>query len=166
LDGTFDNLFAIIVALSLEDYFENLTEATVFGPDNNAFASLPQETLDYLSNPDNFDVLQEVIEFHIIEELAPFTELGVGDHVFDTVQGETVTITVSEPDDQGGQLLAANGVPIRTFWLGREAIVYELTEVLIPESVLPLLPSSFQEPGGTASGTYEDSYFLEESGTM
>jgi len=52
-----------------------------------------------------------------------------------------VTISVGEPDDQTGQLLTVNNIPISTFWLAREAIIYEITGVLIPESIAAILPA-------------------------
>ena len=43
--------------------------------------------------------LKEVIEYHIIQDLVPFTEVGIsGDYQFETLQGKTTTSQLDNPE--------------------------------------------------------------------
>jgi uncharacterized surface protein with fasciclin (FAS1) repeats len=135
--GTYTVLGAVLEAIGFNS---SLTSATIFGPNDSAFARLPEESRDFLQAPGNSDIMRQIIEYNVIEELVPFTELPVGASEFQTQLGEFVTINKS---DSSGPILAAvnvNGIAIRNFSLGRSTILYELGGILIPPSLVPSIP--------------------------
>lgn len=57
-------LVAGVQAASLEDVLTNAGPLTVFAPTNDAFAKLPEGTLEDLLKPENKAVLANIITFH------------------------------------------------------------------------------------------------------
>lgn len=67
---------------------------TVFAPDNDAFAELPEETVASLQEPENKETLAGILTYHVVpEELdsAKITELAENGETIKTVQGEELT---------------------------------------------------------------------------
>merc|ERR1712195_12422 len=84
---------------------------TVVAPSNEAFAKLPQATLDYLLDPQNVGELQKILEFHIIPGLSLIA--GRADNEF-CLQGAYSTLTGStnlaaNTYDNGTTILSPNG---------------------------------------------------------
>lgn len=57
-------LVAGVQAASLQDVLSNAGPLTVFAPNNDAFAKLPDGTLDNLLKPENKETLARIIKFH------------------------------------------------------------------------------------------------------
>lgn len=57
-------LVAAVQAAELEDVLVNAGPLTVFAPTNEAFAALPEGTLDDLLKPENKATLARIIKFH------------------------------------------------------------------------------------------------------
>merc|ERR1712166_1361324 len=84
---------------------------TVVAPSNEAFAKLPQATLDHLLDPKNVVELQKILEFHIIPGLSLIA--GRADNEF-CLQGAYSTLTGStnlaaNTYDNGTTILSPNG---------------------------------------------------------
>lgn len=68
----------------------NGDEFTVFAPVDDAFAALPEETVQTLSTPEGAETLSSVLTYHVIPgQLSP--DEIVGTHT--TVQGEEIEVT-------------------------------------------------------------------------
>jgi len=57
-------LVAAVQAASLEDVLTNAGPLTVFAPNNDAFAKLPEGTVENLLKPENKETLANIITFH------------------------------------------------------------------------------------------------------
>lgn len=135
-------LASLVEGASLTPTFRELEDSTLLLPNNNAFSALSAERLAFLQDPENVDVLEQVLRYHVIPELAPFTNLDVGDQVFQTqLSGENVTITVSETNGDG-RVLRINGVAgVRSaYFLSKTDLMYEIDTLLIPESLVSIIP--------------------------
>lgn len=67
---------------------------TVFAPDNDAFAELPEETVASLQEPENKETLAGILTYHVVAEqldAAKITELAENGETIETVQGEELT---------------------------------------------------------------------------
>lgn len=67
---------------------------TVFAPDNDAFAKLPEETVASLQEPENKETLAGILTYHVVAEqldAAKLTELAENGETIKTVQGEELT---------------------------------------------------------------------------
>ena len=93
--GTFETLVAAVTAAELVDVLKGEGPFTVFAPTDEAFAALPEGTVENLLKPENKDQLIAVLTYHVVPgrvtsaEVVNLTEAA-------TVQGSTVDIKVKE----------------------------------------------------------------------
>lgn len=57
-------LVAAVQAAAMEDVLTNAGPLTVFAPTNDAFAALPEGTVENLLKPENIDALKRIITYH------------------------------------------------------------------------------------------------------
>ena len=114
-------LVTAVVAADLVDTLSGPGPFTVLAPTNEAFAALPDGTLDSLLLPENQADLQNVLTYHVIAGEVFAEDLSDG-QVVTTVQGENLTVSITEEgvffvDANGGRaqvttadVVASNGV--------------------------------------------------------
>ncbi len=114
-------LVSAVQAAELVETLQSEGPFTVFAPTNDAFAALPEGTLDTILLPENQDQLASILTYHVVEGRVPSSDLSDGQEVT-TVQGDTLTISIRDGsvyivDAQGGEALvqqadveASNGV--------------------------------------------------------
>ncbi|MCB0684991.1 MAG: fasciclin domain-containing protein, partial [Saprospiraceae bacterium] len=83
--STFVSAFKVA---NLETVLSDGSEYTVFAPSNDAFAALPQGTLESLLMPENKDQLVQILSYHIIPGKVMSDEVNEGKAP--TVQGEEI----------------------------------------------------------------------------
>ena len=67
---------------------------TIKAPNNDAFGSLPQDDVDYLTDPDNKSELAGVLYYHLVAKPLMSMEIPQGDTTVDTVlEGETILVS-------------------------------------------------------------------------
>jgi uncharacterized surface protein with fasciclin (FAS1) repeats len=66
-DENFSTLFAALTAAGLDDDLAGPGPFTVFAPTNDAFAQLPDGTIDFLLDPANQSVLIDILTYHVID---------------------------------------------------------------------------------------------------
>ena len=64
--GSFNTLVAAIQAADLVDTLKGEGPFTVFAPTDEAFAKLPEGTLDDLLKPENKEKLQAILLYHVV----------------------------------------------------------------------------------------------------
>jgi len=114
--GDFDTLIAAAVAADLGATLSESGPFTVFAPTDEAFAALPEGTLDTLLLPENKELLTGILTFHVVPGEYKASDLDGEVTTVETVNGQTLTIdgtdgvmvnnvTVTNPDVE-----ASNGV--------------------------------------------------------
>jgi uncharacterized surface protein with fasciclin (FAS1) repeats len=87
-------LVAGVVAAGLQDVLTNAGPLTVFAPNNEAFAKLPEGTLDDLLKPENKATLANIITFHAAPGSYTGTNIkgvmGIGQATGDKVKVEVI----------------------------------------------------------------------------
>jgi uncharacterized surface protein with fasciclin (FAS1) repeats len=103
----------------------NGDEFTVFAPVDEAFAALPEETVESLARPRNADTLTSVLTYHVVPgQIAPADVAGEQT----TVQGDTLEVTGSGDELQvNGANVLCGGVQTAN------ATVYLVDQVLMPQ---------------------------------
>lgn len=76
--------FSILVkAVKAAELADTLSDSgssyTVFAPTDEAFNQLPEGTLDYLLKPENQEVLQRVLSYHVLPEKVTSSEISDGE---------------------------------------------------------------------------------------
>jgi uncharacterized surface protein with fasciclin (FAS1) repeats len=86
-------LVAAFTAAGLVDTLQGEGPFTVFAPNNNAFAALPDGTVETLLMPENKDDLTAVLTYHVVagslsaDELRSRIAANDGVYLFETVNG-------------------------------------------------------------------------------
>merc|ERR1712113_1148930 len=89
-----DDLSTLVAAVVAGDLVETLSSPgpfTVFAPTNEAFAALPEGTLETLLKPENKDQLVDILTFHVLSGEVLSTDLKEKQKVA-TVEGKSVCI--------------------------------------------------------------------------
>ncbi|MFN4129786.1 MAG: fasciclin domain-containing protein [Paracoccaceae bacterium] len=101
--GTFNTLVAAVTAAGLVDTLKGEGPFTVFAPTDEAFAALPEGTVENLLLPENKDQLTAILTYHVVPGKVMSTDLSEG-LTAATVNGADVTITL----DGGAKVNGAN----------------------------------------------------------
>lgn len=127
--------FANILELSgLADEIDSSMTITVFAPNDEAFAGLPSFAIDYLAN--NIDVLQNVLQYHILASAVTSDGLSSGDVT--TASGDSISVYVG---DMGVYVNDADVVEA-DIAVG-SVVIHVIDTVLLPPVELPEVIPSF-----------------------
>lgn len=95
-DGRFTTLVAAVQAAGLAETLSGEGEFTVFAPTDDAFAALPEGTVDsLLEDPEG--ALKDILLYHVAEGVVPAETVVTLDSAA-TLQGEPVSIMVTDGD--------------------------------------------------------------------
>ncbi len=114
-NDSFSTLVAAVTAAGLVDTLKGDGPFTVFAPTNEAFAALPEGTVENLLRPENKDQLTAVLTYHVVPGKVMSGDLSDGMTAM-TVQGGEVTIgttggvTVDGANVVQADVEASNGV--------------------------------------------------------
>ena len=89
--GSFTTLVAAVQAADLVDTLKGEGPFTVFAPTDEAFAALPEGTVETLLMPENKDQLVAILTYHVVPGKVMSTDLS-DDMTAATVQGGDITI--------------------------------------------------------------------------
>lgn len=113
--GSFTTLAAALQAADLVDTLKGEGPFTVFAPTDDAFAALPEGTVETLLMPENKDQLVAILTYHVVAGKVMSTDL-TNNMMAPTVQGSDVTImteggvTVNGANVVSADIAASNGV--------------------------------------------------------
>lgn len=93
--GSFKTLVAAVKAAGLVETLQGTGPFTVFAPTDEAFAALPEGTLDNLLKPENRDQLVAILTYHVVPGKVLAADVVKLDAAR-TVQGESVAVTSGE----------------------------------------------------------------------
>lgn len=127
-NGSFNTLVSAIQAAGLAETLSGEGPYTVFAPTDEAFAALPEGTLDKLLLPENKEVLTQILTYHVVSGNIPSSDVTTGavpslegTDLDITADAGSVTVndaTVTQPD-----VMASNGV------------IHVIDQVLVPSTV-------------------------------
>ena len=123
--GSFTTLVAAVQAAELVDTLKGEGPFTVFAPTDEAFAALPEGTVETLLKPENKDQLVAILTYHVVPGKVMSGDLS-DDMTAATVQGGEITIDL----DSGVMVNDANVVQadIET----KNGVIHVIDKVLLP----------------------------------
>ncbi|WP_050931561.1 fasciclin domain-containing protein [Aestuariivita boseongensis] len=124
--GSFETLVAAVTAADLVDTLKGEGPFTVFAPTDEAFAALPEGTVESLLLPENKDQLVAILTYHVVPGKVMSTDLS-DDMTATTVQGGTVTIDL----DNGVMVNDANVVSADIE--ADNGVIHVIDKVILPE---------------------------------
>ncbi len=93
--GTFNTLIAAAQAADLVDALKGDGPLTVFAPTDDAFAKLPEGTVETLLKPENKEKLQAVLLYHVVAGKVTSDQV-VNLTSAESLEGDTIDISVKE----------------------------------------------------------------------
>jgi uncharacterized surface protein with fasciclin (FAS1) repeats len=101
---------------------------TVFAPTNAAFAALPEGTLKRLMQPENREILAQILRYHVVANAVPASEVQPGE--VKTIEGNNVTVNVSDR-----QIAVNDASVIEPDINASNGVIHAVDRVLIPPDV-------------------------------
>ena len=92
--GVFSTLVAAVTAADLVATLQGEGPFTVFAPTDEAFAKLPEGTVETLLKPENKDKLVAILTYHVVPGAIFAADVKAGKVV--TVNGSSLTVSVKD----------------------------------------------------------------------
>ncbi|MGJ8585276.1 MAG: fasciclin domain-containing protein [Marinosulfonomonas sp.] len=115
-NSDFSTLVAAVSAAGLVDTLKGPGPFTVFAPTNEAFAALPEGTVETLLKPENKDQLVKILTYHVVAGNYPASSLVGKKGSLTSVEGQTLKVngtdgvTVNNATVTAADVSASNGV--------------------------------------------------------
>jgi len=125
--GGFETLAAALTAAGLVETLKSDGPFTVFAPTDEAFAKLPEGTVESLLKPENLDQLTAILTYHVVpgavsaEQVVTLSEAT-------TVNGQAVDIAVS-----GSSVTVDEANVIATDIMASNGVIHVIDTVILPE---------------------------------
>jgi len=121
----FSTLVAAIQAADLVETLQGAENITVFAPTNDAFAALPEGTVETLLLPENKAALVQVLTYHVLPVAVPSESVASGEVT--TIEGSPVEIVVED-----GTVTVGGAEVITTDIDASNGIIHVIDAVILP----------------------------------
>ncbi|WP_370236616.1 MULTISPECIES: fasciclin domain-containing protein [Henriciella] len=128
-DDTFSTLVTAITEAELVEALKGDGPFTVFAPTNDAFAALPDGTLDSLLMDENQDQLQDILKLHVVSGKIKAGDIAEGTSEVETLSGDTITIT----KDSDGAVTVGGAAVISADVKASNGVIHVIDSVILPE---------------------------------
>ena len=125
--GNFGTLAAALEAAGLIETLKGDGPFTVFAPTDEAFAKLPEGTVQELLKPENKDQLTAILTYHVVSG-AVMAEQVVGLSEAKTVNGQSVDISVN-----GSMVKVDEAMVVATDIMASNGVIHVIDSVILPE---------------------------------
>ncbi|MEM1408658.1 MAG: fasciclin domain-containing protein [Bacteroidota bacterium] len=122
-------LVAAVKAGGLVDVLKSDGPFTVFAPTDEAFAALPEGTLESLLKPENKDQLVAILKYHVVSGKIMSTDLSNGQKAA-TVQGEKIKVAI-----KSGGVKIENANVVAADVKAKNGVVHVIDAVILPPSM-------------------------------
>lgn len=126
-NGSFTTLVAAVQAAGLVDTLKGEGPFTVFAPTDEAFAKLPEGTVESLLKPENKDKLVAILTYHVVPGKVMAADV-MGLDKATTVQGSDIMITKSD-----GKVMVDNATVVATDVKAKNGVIHVIDTVIMPK---------------------------------
>ncbi len=125
--GSFNTLVAAVKAAGLVDALKGEGPFTVFAPSDEAFAKLPEGTVESLLKPENRDKLTAILTYHVVPGKILSSDVKPGS--VETLQGSKLVVS-----SEKGALRVDQATIVATDVTATNGVIHVIDEVIIPGS--------------------------------
>lgn len=126
--GTFNTLVAAVQAADLVETLKGEGPFTVFAPTDDAFAALPEGTLDDLLKPENKDQLVAILTNHVIAGKVMSGDISGAETTASSVQGGDLMI-------DGTDGVTVNGATVTQADIETSnGVIHVIDKVILPQT--------------------------------
>lgn len=126
-NGSFDTLVAAVKAAGLVDTLKGKGPFTVFAPTDEAFAKLPDGTVEMLLKPENKDKLVAILTYHVVAGKVMAADV-VKLNSATTVQGQDVMIKT-----MGSKVMVDNATVVAADVKAKNGVIHVIDTVIMPK---------------------------------
>ena len=119
--GTFKTLVAAVKAAGLVDSLKGKGPLTVFAPSDEAFAKLPEGTVEDLLKPENRDKLVAVLSYHVVSG-----KILLAGQSAETLQGQSINIRTAGSFEINGATVIVSDI------IASNGVIHLIDKVLLP----------------------------------
>lgn len=124
--GSFNTLVAAVQAAGLVDALKADGPITVFAPTDEAFARLPEGTVENLLKPENKDQLIAILTYHVAPGLLTASEVTSQDGTT-SLQGEEIEFSVKE-----GKVFVDQAEVVQADIAASNGVIHVIDQVILP----------------------------------
>ena len=133
-DETFSTLVKAVEAAGLGDTLSDSSSSyTVFAPTDEAFSQLPEGALEYLLQPENKEVLQRVLFYHVLPKEVKSSEISDGE--VETLDGGLVIAVTKD------RVIVNNASVVTPDIQASNGVIHAVNRVLLPGDLQSTLAS-------------------------
>ena len=125
--GQFNTLVAAVQAAGLVETLKGEGPFTVFAPTDEAFASLPEGTVDNLLKPENQDQLVAVLTYHVVPGKVMSTDIAGKSLEVESVQGSALSVDATSGVTVDGATVVAADIETDN------GVIHVIDKVVLPE---------------------------------
>ncbi|WP_299983500.1 fasciclin domain-containing protein [uncultured Ruegeria sp.] len=125
--GSFNTLVAAVQAAGLVDTLKGEGPFTVFAPTDEAFAALPEGTVETLLLPENKDQLVSILTYHVVPAKIMSGDIAGKRAKVLTVQGDRLNVNAKNGVKVNGAKVVQADIE------ASNGVIHVVDEVIIPE---------------------------------
>ena len=125
--GQFNTLVAAVQAAGLVDVLKGDGPFTVFAPTDDAFAKLPEGTVENLLKPENKDQLVAVLTYHVVPGKIMSGDIAGKTASVDTVQGSALSV------DATNGVMVDNASVVAADIEASNGVIHVIDSVVLPK---------------------------------
>ncbi len=122
---SFSTLVAAAKAAGLVEALSGDGPFTVFAPTNEAFAKLPEGTVETLLKPENKEKLAAILKYHVVAGKVMAADVKAGE--VETLNGAKATISVKD-----GKVMIDKANVVKTDIAGSNGVIHVIDAVILP----------------------------------
>jgi len=126
--GTFNTLVAAVTAAGLVDVLKGDGPFTVFAPSDEAFAKLPEGTVDSLLLPENKSKLTAILTYHVVSGKILSGDVKTGR--VETLEGSQLLVSKKK-----GALMVDQAKIVATDVTATNGVIHVIDAVIMPEDL-------------------------------
>lgn len=123
---SFSTLVAAVKAAGLAEALSSDGPFTVFAPTNEAFAKLPEGTVETLLKPENKEKLAAILKYHVVGAKVMAADVKPGK--VKTLQGTEFEITVKD-----STVMVDGAKVVKTDIVGKNGVIHVIDSVILPK---------------------------------
>lgn len=127
--GSFQTLLTAAQAAGLVDTLKSEGPFTVFAPTDEAFAKLPEGTVEDLLKPENQDQLKSILTYHVVPGKTMSSDLAGKQVEVESVEGSAIPI-----DATGDNVMVADATVTQADIEADNGVIHVIDEVIQPQS--------------------------------
>jgi uncharacterized surface protein with fasciclin (FAS1) repeats len=126
--GNFKTLVAAVKAAGLAETLSGNGAFTVFAPTDEAFAKLPEGTVENLLKPENKETLKAILLYHVVKGEAMAKDV-VSQKQWDTMSGQRIDIKTT-----GNSVTVDKARIVKTDIVASNGVIHVIDAVILPET--------------------------------